>query len=187
MAFCGQCGTKSSGAAFCTECGAQVQTAAQIPIETSVSKPAFDELSSDQRQVMQSFVDELSEVVMGYGISALSYEEDDLKEDDLQNNRIWSIVVYDAYGSANLKGVEDDAYRTDAMLSPGFEEGALEYHVSKVEYSEDQPLESNPYTSLFFDCSFCDAEGCEVCDESGFMVYGAVWDDKAVTFSRELP
>ena len=148
---------------------------------------SYGELTSDQKQVMQSFIDELAEVIATYGISPVSYEEDELDQDDIENNRVWSIVEYFATGATNQEGVEDDAYRTDAMLSPGFEEGAIQYLVSKIAYSEEQPLESNPYTSLFFNCSACDFEGCEVCDEAGFMVYGAVWDDTGVTFSRELP
>ena len=153
----------------------------------SAEYEAYGELSSDQKQVMQLFVADLSEVMKAYGISPFSYEEDELNQDDLDNNRVWSIVEYFASGGTNQDGVEDDAYRTDAMLSPGFEEGAIQYLVSKIAYSEESPLESNPYTSLFFNCSACDAEGCEVCDEAGFMVYGAVWDDAEVTFSRELP
>lgn len=36
MAFCGQCGTVSSGGAFCTECGAVVESSTPAPAKTFV-------------------------------------------------------------------------------------------------------------------------------------------------------
>jgi hypothetical protein len=92
----------------------------------------YDELSQDQKAVIHAFAADLSQVVSTYGISPLSVDEDDLDEDDIQNNRVWSVVEYFAVGNTNLEGVEDDAYKTDAMLAPGVEEGALTYHVAKT-------------------------------------------------------
>ena len=36
MAFCGQCGTASSGGAFCTECGASIGVAQATPVVNRV-------------------------------------------------------------------------------------------------------------------------------------------------------
>jgi hypothetical protein len=145
----------------------------------------YDELSQDQKAVIHAFAADLSQVVSTYGISPLSVDEDDLDEDDIQNNRVWSVVEYFAVGNTNLEGVEDDAYKTDAMLAPGVEECALTYHVAKNAYSGEPPLESNPYTSLFFVCTACDGVGCEACYEQGELIFSAVWEDKNAEFWRE--
>ena len=148
-------------------------------------KQTYDELSQDQKKVLRLFASELSDVVTTYGISGSSVEADDLKEDDLHNNRVWSVVEYFASGSTNQDGVEDDAYRTDAMLTPGFEEGAMSYHVARNTYSEARPLESNPHTSLFLVCTACDANGCEDCSGAGELIFSAAWDENGATFWRE--
>jgi hypothetical protein len=143
------------------------------------------ELSPDQREVLSAFAAELFEVVSTYGISPSSVDEEELDEDHIENNRVWSVVEYFATGNANLEGVEDDRFKTDAMLTPGFEEGALSYHVSKIAYSDESQPELNPYTSLFFVCSACDSVGCESCFGQGELIFGAVWSESKAEFWRE--
>lgn len=155
------------------------------PGSLNLDENAFGELTPDQRKVMGAFAEELFDVVSTYGISPLNVEEDDLDEDDIASNRVWSIVEYYAVGNAGIVGVEDDSYKTDAMLAPGYEEGAFAHHVAKKTYSEEQPLKANPYTTLFFVCSACDSAGCDECDGSGELIFGALWDGKTVSFSRE--
>jgi len=155
------------------------------PGEVNLDETAFGELTVDQRKVMAAFADELFDVVSTYGISPLNVEEDDLDEDDIASNRVWSIVEYYAVGNAGIAGVEDDSYKTDAMLAPGYEEGAFAHHVAKKPYSEEQLVKANPYTTLFFVCSACDSAGCDECDGSGELIFGALWDGKSVSFSRE--
>jgi predicted DNA-binding WGR domain protein len=167
----------------------EVQSAGEsgkiAPGAVNLDETAFGELTADQRKVMAAFAEELFDVVSTYGISPLNVEEDDLDEDDIASNRVWSIVEYYAVGNAGIAGVEDDSYKTDAMLAPGYEEGAFAHHVAEKPYSEEQPLKANPYTTLFFVCSACDSAGCDECDGSGELIFGALWDGKGVSFSRE--
>ena len=148
-------------------------------------KGAYNELSADQRVVIHTFASELFDVVSRYKISPLSIERDDLSEEDIESNRVWSVVEYYAVGNAGIDDLEDDRYKTDAMLTPGFGEGAIIYHLAENPYSDEQPPALNPYTTLFFVCTACDSNGCDECGGAGELIFGAVWDGDKAEFWRE--
>lgn len=154
-------------------------------MDSNSEEIAYSELSQDQKAVMRAFAVDLFEVVSSYGISPSSVGVDDLHEEDILNNRVWSVVEYYAFGNTHLEGVEDDEFKADAMLQPGLEVGALSYHVARSNYSEEKPLKPNPYTSLLFVCTTCNGGGCQACYEEGELIYMAFWDDKNAEFRRE--
>ncbi len=141
-------------------------------------------LSRDQAEVLRAHESVLLDAVSTYGVSPLRIEADALDEDDVQNNRVWSVVEFYATGSLMIDDVEDGSYRTDEMLVPRFVENALSYHIAAKSYSDEAPLPVNPHTSLFFICAACDSQGCQECDDEGQLAFLATWSENQATYLR---
>jgi hypothetical protein len=141
-------------------------------------------LSQDQAKVLRAHASTLFDAVSKYSVSPLRIEADALDLDDVQNNRVWSVVEFYATGSLMIDDVEDGSYRTDEMLVPRFVESALWYHVAAKTFSDEAPLPVNPHTSLFFICAACESQGCQECDDEGQLTFLATWSENEATYSR---
>jgi hypothetical protein len=120
---------------------------------------------------------------MGVG-KRIGVEADALDLDDVQNNRVWSVVDFYATGELMIDGVRDGSYRTDEMLVPRLIKDAHHYHVATKTYSDETPLPVNPHTSLFFVCAACDSQGCQDCDDEGQFTFLATWGENEATYLR---
>lgn len=141
-------------------------------------------LSEDQKKVLRDWAAVLFEAVSAYGVSPLRVEPEDLDEDTLKKNCVWSVVEFHASGEIINPDIEDGRYRTDEMLVPRFIKGAYWYHRAGTTYSDDSALAVNPHTSLIFTCAWCESLGCENCGGEGQFTFLAVWDSKVANFIR---
>lgn len=141
-------------------------------------------LTRDQAMVLRAHASTLLDAVSNYGVSPLRIEADALVQEDVEDNRVWSVVEFYASGSLLIDDVEDGSYRTDEMLVPRFVKNAISYHVASKTYSDEAPLPVNPHTSLFFICAACESQGCQECSDEGQFTFLAIWDENEATYLR---
>ena len=181
--FCPNCGTPraSEESKFCSDCGNSLGPIDVSEMPQSSSSNNYDELDTDQMKVLKAFEAELAEFVHEYQISPIEIE--DPENLDYEPEFLFSKVEYFASGSIAIDG-EYYEYRTDEMLTSGFESGAIGYYLGNKPYKSGVPSRTFPYTTVIFFCADCDGDGCEKCDEEGRLLYEAVWDENGVCFTK---